>query len=383
MQNMTMLPADKSDFIGLSDLHYFYTGAEGPPLKVHRDASLRYVDSRARGEAGRESHELVLNNCRALLAATMGVPAQNVAILSNASEALHRITESIPWRAGSNVVTCDIEFPSVTLPLVQLRGQGIDVRVVPSSDWQVTTADVARSVDSRTQAIIVSHVSYMSGSRFDLAELASLARNVGALLIVDATQSLGVVPVDAHLADFVISSTYKWLLGPHGCGVVYVRDPELSPIQPNHVGWRSVQHMFAEDRFERYDLWPDARRWELGYPSFPSLYLLEASLKFLTRYEPPAIEAHVHELGDLLLEGAAELGMTLMTSRDVSRRAGNIAIRTPNPEKLAEDLATRNVLAWGGDDRIRFSIHLFNDLGDIDAALFALREFVPKGSEEQ
>lgn len=383
MRNMTIPQTDTLDFIGLSDLHYFYTGAEGPPLKAHRDAALRYVNNRARGETGRESHELVLNNCRALLAGIMGVPAQNVAILSNASEALHRITEGIPWRSGSNVVTCDIEFPSVTLPLVQLRERGIDVRVVSSHDWQVTTADIARSVDDKTQAIVVSHVSYMSGSRFDLEELASLAREVGALLIVDATQSLGVVPVEAHLADFVISSTYKWLLGPHGCGVVYVRDPESSPIQPRHVGWRSVQHMFADDRFERYDLWPDARRWELGYPSFPSLYLLEASLEYLTRYEPRAIETHVHELGDVLLEGAAELGMTLMTSQDSSRRAGNIAIRASSPERLAEDLAARKILAWGGDGRIRFSIHLFNDRGDIEAALSALRELVPKGSAGQ
>lgn len=378
MRNMTVLQTDKLDFIGLSDLHYFYTGAEGPPLTVHRDASLRYVDNRARGEAGRESHELVLNNCRALLAGIMDVPAENVAILSNASEALHRIIEGIKWKSGSNVVTCDIEFPSVTLPLVQLRDQGVEVRVVPSSDWQVTSADLAKSVDEKTQAIVVSHVSYMSGSRFDLEELASLARGVGALLIVDATQSLGVVPVEAQLADFVVSSTYKWLLGPHGCGVVYVRDPESSPIQPRHVGWRSVQLMFADDRFERYDLWSDARRWELGYPSFPSLYLLEASLRYITRYEPRAIEAHVHELGSVLLAGAANLDMTLMTSQDAARRAGNIAIRASEPEKLAEDLAARKILVWGGDGRIRFSIHLFNDRGDIDAALAALEELVPR-----
>ena len=379
MHDTTMPQADKLDFIGLEDLHYFYTGAEGPALKSQREASLRYVENKSLGEVGRANHERVLNHCRALIAEIMGVSSRHVAILSNASEALHRITEGILWKQGANVVTCDIEFPSVTLPLVQLREQGVEVRVVASHDWQVTTADIANSVDGNTQAIVVSHVSYMSGSRFDLEELSALARSVGAVLVVDATQSLGVVPVEAQLADFVVSSTYKWLLGPHGCGVVYIRDPESAGSQPRHVGWRSVQHIFADDRFERYDLWSDARRWELGYPSFPSLYLLEASLEYMSGYEPRDIEKHVHELGGLLLEGAAELGMTLMTPLDANWRAGNIAIRASSPEKLAQDLAARKVLAWGGDGRIRFSVHLFNDRSDIEAALQALRELVSKG----
>lgn len=370
--------ANKLDFVGLDDVHYFYTGAEGPPLEALKNAALRYIDNRALGEAGRSEHESVLSSCRTLLGNMMGVSSQNIAILSNASEALHRVTEGIPWNRGANVVTCDIEFPSVTLPLVQLREQGIEVRVVSSHDWLVTAADIARSVDDKTQAIFVSHVSYMSGSRFDLEALASLAREVGAVLVIDATQALGVIPVEARLADFVISSTHKWLLGPHGCGVLYVRDPESSPSQPRHVGWRSVQHMFADDRFDRYDLWSDARRWELGYPSFPSLYLLEASLKYINRYQPREIESHVHELGGLLLDGAAGLGMTLMTPRDPAQRAGNIAIQASSPEKLAKDLAARKILAWGGDGRIRFSIHLFNDRDDVETALSALQELVRK-----
>lgn len=370
------LPADKGDFLGLEDLHYFYTGAEAPSLITHRDASLSYLDNKSRGQLGRDRHDVIMNSCREQLALLMGVDADKVALVSNASEALHRLAESIPWRAGANVVSCDLEFPSVTLPLVSLRSAGVEMRVVENRKWLVTVADIAEHVDENTQAIVLSHVSYKSGSRFDIAELAKVARRVGALLIVDVTQSLGVVPVDAAEADYVVASTYKWLLGPHGLGVLYARDAVGSPAQPSHVGWRSVQDMFAADRFERLDLWPDARRWELGYPSFPSIYLLEKSLRYLNGFDPAAIEAHVHRLGTTLLEGAKRLGMVPMTPDEPSLRAGNIAILADEPIKLAEDLAERGVIAWGGDGRIRFSIHLFNDDDDITAALTRLRELV-------
>ena len=359
----------------MQDLHYFYTGAEGPALGIQGEAFQRYLANKSRGEYGRADHEVVMNSCREQLAVLMGVAAEKVAMVSNASEALHRIIESIDWSAGANVVTCDIEFPSVTLPLVSLKARGVDIRVVKNHDWQVTANDIAESVDDHTQAIVLSHVSYMSGSRFDITELAAIARRVGALLVIDATQSLGVVPVDASQADFVLASTYKWLLGAHGTGVLYVRDPEAATVLPEYVGWRSVQHMFAPDRFERYDLWQDARRWELGYPSFPSIYLLEASLRYLGGFQPAEIEAHVLELGGRILEGTRELGMKSMTPVEPSHRAGNIAIRATEPVRLAESLAARDVIAWGGDGRIRFSVHLFNDAEDVEAALVGLREF--------
>ncbi|WP_341953613.1 aminotransferase class V-fold PLP-dependent enzyme [Salinibacterium sp. TMP30] len=318
-----------------------------------------------------------MNSCRAQLAGLMGVNAQNIALVSSSSEALHRVVESIPWRTGGNVVSCDIEFPSVTLPLVSLKTRGVDVRIVANQEWRVSEDDIAASVDDNTQAIILSHVSYMSGSRFDLEKLSALARKVGALLIVDVTQSLGVVPVDATQADIVIASTYKWLLGAHGTGVVYIKDPESSLLQPEFVGWRSVQDMFAPDRFERFQLWPDARRWELGYPGFPSLYMLESSLQYLTQYSPESIEKHILQLGTVLLEGAIGHGMLNMTPLLPELRAGNIALRANEPVKLAQDLSEKGILAWGGDGRIRFSIHLFNDLSDVEAALLALTELVP------
>ncbi|HZK78353.1 MAG TPA: aminotransferase class V-fold PLP-dependent enzyme [Gemmatimonadaceae bacterium] len=371
------LPANKRDFAGIDGLHYFYSGAEGPALLSQRAASLSYIDHKSMGQPGRDHHDVVMDSCRAQLGMMMGVDASNIAIVSNASEALHRLAESIPWRGDANVVSCDLEFPSVTLPLVSLRSAGVELRIVENHNWVVTVDDIARQVDENTQAIVVSHVSYKSGSRFDIAALAKVAQSVEALLIVDATQSLGVVPVEARSADYVIASTYKWLLGSHGAAAMYARDPLGSPVVPSHVGWRSVQDMFAADRFERFDLWPDARRWELGYPSFPSIYLLEQSLLYINRFDPKAIETHVHRLGTTLLEGARGLGMVPMTPDEPSLRAGNIAIRADEPVKLAEDLAERGVIAWGGDGRIRFSIHLFNDDDDVTAALAGLRELVP------
>ncbi|WP_026876527.1 aminotransferase class V-fold PLP-dependent enzyme [Jiangella gansuensis] len=368
------LPATKDDFIGLKDVHYFYTGAEGPPLRAHATAQAAYLRNKAAGEEGRAAHEEVLVACRGHLAALLNGKPDEMALLSNASEALNRTVGAIPWTPGSNVVSSTLEFPSVVQPLLALRKRGVETRIVPHRSWQFDVEDIAAAVDDRTAAIVVSHVSYLSGHRLDLAALASVANDADALLIIDATQSLGVIPVDAMVADIVVASTYKWLLGPHGTGVVHCRDPQRIDLARTGVGWRSVPDLFTPDRFDRYDLWPGTRRFELGYPSFPSLYLLDASLRYLRRYPPEQIEAHVHRLGGRLIDGLAAAGYDVLTPTDTRQRAGTITAAASDGQKLAKALAERGVLAWGGDGRIRFSIHLFNDDADIDAALHHLEE---------
>lgn len=366
------LPAPQADFHGLNGRHYLYTGAEGPALRAHDDAIARYVRNKSAWEDGRHAHDGVMQSCRDQVAELIGGNPDNVALLSNASEALNRIIGSIQWAPGMNAVTTNLEFPSVVQPLLRLRSQGVEARVVQHRDWSLDVDDLARAIDDKTGVIVVSHVSYMSGLRLDLDALSRLAGESGVLLVVDATQSLGVIPVDATRADFVVSSTYKWMLGPHGVGVVYCSDPERLMSDPDAVGWRSVPDPFTSDRFERYELWPGARRLELGFPSFPSLYMLDASLRYLRSFSPPAVEKHVHALGSALGAGLASLGVKVVTPTRDAGRAGNITFLTRDGEIIARRLAEKGILAWGGDGRVRFSLHLFNDDHDVDATLRAL-----------
>ena len=120
--------------------------------------------------------------------------------------------------------------------------------------------------------------------------VAAAAHAAGALVLVDATQAFGVVPVSLAPADVLVASTFKWALAVHGAAVFAVAD-SAGDLEPAMVGWRGVRDLFAPDRFERYEPWPDARRFDEGMPAFGAEYVLEATLDLLDEVGPDAIEA--------------------------------------------------------------------------------------------
>lgn len=362
------------DIPALADRVWLYTGAEGPPLAVQATALQRYLDNRARADAGRESHAEVEQRVRRRLARMLGLPSEAIGLVSNASEAINLVVGSQRLAAGDNVVLNEMEYPSMVQPWLRMATSGVEVRIAPADGGDVASSAIVELIDERTKVVGVSHVSYVSGWRHDLTAISKAADAVGALMIVDATQSLGVVPVPADEVDVVISSSYKWLLGGHGLGVLAWNAGRRELPEPIAVGWRSVREIFTPDRMSRYDLHDDARRFELGLPSYPSIYSLDASLEWLTGFDPVAVEEHVLALGGRLVGELADRGWPVITSTQDERRAGNVTVLTDDGAGLAAMLAERGVHCWGGDGRLRFSVHLFNSDEDIDRLLVVLDE---------
>lgn len=367
----------KEAFIGIGDCTYLYTGAEAPILHAGRDALMTYASAKSRAAAGREEQLEMERRCRDQIARLLGAGPGDIAMLSSASEAINSIANGIDWQLGDNVVVNDIEYPSVVFPWLKQRPHGVEVRVVHHRGWRVETNDLIAAIDERTRVVAVSHVSFLSGFRHDLRVLSEAAHRVGALFVVDATQSLGVVPVDGKLCDFVVASSYKWMLGTHGAAVLYWNREAVPDFVPASVGWWSVESIFLSDRYRDYHLKSDAERFIVGYPCMPTIYVLEHSVSRLLQVGIDAIEAHVLALGQKLIAGLTDQGWTVMTSAAEHERAGNIAFVASEPEGLAATLAQDDVHVWGGDDRIRISIHLFNDEHDIERLLAALSPYAP------
>lgn len=366
-------PYFRDELRGLGEIRYFYTGAEGPALRSHDAAVTRYLDDKSLGETGRAHAEAELDRCRALTARMVGGEADRVAIMGNSSDALHRLTGSLEYRPGDNVVTTDLEFPSGVLSLLALRRRGVEVRIVPHENWMVRPDLLRRHVDERTRVVIASHVSYLSGTRIDAAAYRDIAHEAGAAFILDATQSLGVLQVRATDADAIVASTYKWLLGPHGTGLLYVGDLDRFAATDG-AGWRSVGNLFGSDRFERIDLLPGARRFELGYPSFPSVYLLAESLALITSVGGAELEEYALDLSDALIGELTGAGFGLLTPRGRADHGTNVSAMVDGDAAAAADRLLRaGIRAWGGDGRVRFSVHGFLTADDIGAAVSGLR----------
>ncbi|HEY8742187.1 MAG TPA: aminotransferase class V-fold PLP-dependent enzyme, partial [Chloroflexota bacterium] len=302
----------------------------------------------------------------------LDVPPSDLAFLPSASDSINAVCGLIDFRPGDNVVINDLEFPSVTLPWLRLRERGIDVRVVRHRHWEIGADALLAAVDHRTRLMALSHVSYVNGLRHDVEALSEPLRTAGVIFMVDATQSLGVLPVPASAADFVVSSTYKWLLGTHGLAVLYWNRSRRPDVQPAAIGWYSLADTFAADRYERYTLKPDAGRFETGYVNFPAIYALSRSVPYLLKAGIPRIAAHALALGDLLIKGLSDLGLEIISPADRRRRGASISFLHPRAAEIGRVLADCQVLVWAGDGRVRASTHLFNDQADIERFLDVL-----------
>jgi len=248
---------------------------------------------------------------------------------------------------------------------------GVEVRAV-GRDPVASVEDIRAAVDARTRLIAASHVSYLTGARLDLGDLREIADGVGARLVVDASHALGVVAVDGSCCDVVVSCAYKWMLGTHGIGVFYVNARRWPDLPPPWIGWHSIE---PEPDFRRRGaatVKSSAERFEIGNPSFISAYVLENGLAALMAAGILRIERHVQQLGGALRGMLVRLGLPVLTPEPPERRGGNICIASDRAEQLEAQLRARGVLTWGGDGRLRLSVHGYNDAADVERAVTAL-----------
>jgi cysteine desulfurase/selenocysteine lyase len=362
----------RQDFVGLDGLTYLYTAAECPMLAAVRGALDEYAANKSMAQAGRDRHFAALRRCRELAGHLLDVPGDDVAFAPSASFGLNAVVGSIDFQPGDNVVVNDLEFPAVVLPCLRLARRGVDVRLVRHVDWDITTEQILQRVDSGTRLVALSHVSYISGLRHDVATIGRALRGTKTLRLVDATQSIGVLPVPTADADFVVTSSYKWLLGIHGLGLLYWNRPRRPEIEPPMIGGPSLVDAYRPDRYEAYALKPDAGRFEVGYPNFPAIYALRESLGYLLAAGPERTAQHVQDLGDRMIAGLKALGLAVMTPAARARRGASVSFAHVAPERLGRGLAERDVHVWAGDGRVRASTHFFNDEGDVERYLEGL-----------
>jgi selenocysteine lyase/cysteine desulfurase len=369
--------APKGDFIGVEERVHLAAGGETPFLKSHVEALTRYALDKSAGLPGRHRQLAIHARARERAAGLLGVSKDEVAFLPSTSDGVNMVAQTIDFRPGDNVVVETIEFPSDVYPWLLQREHGVEVRFV-GTGFEVPPGVLEAAIDSRTRAVALSHVSYLTGVRHDLASIAEAAHAVGAIFIVDASHALGVVPVEARVADFVFSCCYKWQLGCTGIAIGFWNRKLQPDWAPKMAGWMSARPAGGEGELRRHTFTPrdDAMRMTLGNPSFPGAYVVDNGLNYLQEIGIERIEAHALELTGRLREGLSELGLEVLTPAEPVRRAGNVCIARTDGPRFAAALAERGVLVWEADGRVRYSAHLYNDGDDVERAIEASRHAV-------
>jgi selenocysteine lyase/cysteine desulfurase len=376
--SVSISPDIRELFPGTKTGVYLNNAAESLFMASHGQALARYAERKALGSAGRPGFEMVEEQCRELVAQLLAVRPRDIAFIASTSRGLDVAIKSIDWRVGDNIVVADTEFPTTAFAATHLAEYGMQRRLVRARAGILRMDDFAEQIDDRTRIVVASLVSYKTGFKIDLAALAELAHAHGALVFVDAVQAAGAIKIDAGSADFLCAGTYKWLLGAHGLAALYVNPSLGDRIRPPYVAYRGVEDLFAPDRFDRYTLLPDARRFEEGMANYPGLHVLENALTFLLAIGVERIAAHNAALADRLMAGLLELGIDPLTPRDRALRTSIVSFETPDAARITSELAAAGIGVWGRDGRVRVSPGLYNTANEIDVFLEHLARLVEK-----
>lgn len=228
----------RADFPYLDECVYLNTAAAGVSWKGQGAAAARFHDDvKHQGFNGMARWCEPADNARTSVARLLGVRTDDIPFVSSTTEGLNLTVSAIRWRPGDEIVVADDEFPSVLLACDGAERQGVIVRRVRISSERMREEALMNALTPATRMLAASHVHWATGTRLDLAAVASACGVKGALLIVDGVQALGAVPPDLGDADVYCASVFKWLLSGFGLAILVVRDrarTELTPAVRGH-----------------------------------------------------------------------------------------------------------------------------------------------------
>ena len=362
-----------------NDYVYLNSGGSGPPSYEVIEA-MRAADDLCSGPAylvgaGFYARQAEMRErARETAARLIGAAPQDVALTQNTTHGMNLGVASIDWYEGDEAVSTTTEHPGCLVPLHNLAERfGVKVTLVSPP---VTAEKIEAALTLRTRLVALSHVDWTSGEVFPLTEICALARERGALTLIDGAQSVGNISVDVPVsgADMYAFTGHKWVLGPEGMGALYVR-PGLDVYSTN-VGFLSLTDPSAFDANGGYELRADARRFEAstGNPALAAGFA--AAAEAVHEREEAGFEG-TRRRADLLLDLLSELPrVTLRSPRPARSGLVSFEVEGLVAKEVAERLLEqRFVLRYipGAHSYVRASTHLFNTAEELESLTKALR----------
>jgi selenocysteine lyase/cysteine desulfurase len=372
---MSLPNSIRARFPILERLVYLNSCSQGALSHAVRESYRRYLDDWDDRGSPWDYWVEKAEAARATFARLVGAEPDEVAVTTSLSAGVSALASGLDFGGPrSKVVLSDYEFPTIGQIWHAQEGRGARVvHVPPSGDGTIPLERFAQAIDDETLLVSITHVSYRTGSMLDVAEITSLAHERGALVLLDAYQTVGSLPVgvEALGVDFLAAGVLKYLLGSAGLAFFYCRRELVEQAWPTATGWFADREIFAMDHTD-YSPSPTARRFESGTPPIPSIYAGIAGMELMLEIGISETRAHVQGLNRRLLEGLDDLGARVVTPRDPERRGALVCVRSTDAPALVAALQRDGIVTSERDSSLRISPHCYNADEDVDAVLAAL-----------
>ncbi|MFC6758145.1 MULTISPECIES: aminotransferase class V-fold PLP-dependent enzyme [Haloarcula] len=369
-----LTPAElRADIPALQDGVYMNYGAHGPSPRYVVSAAQEFLAAHEfESPVGSDPYGMAFDaydDVRARVASFVGASGEEIALTESTTAGINAVADGLGLGAGDVVVRTDLEHPAGVLPWQRLEREGVEVRVVETTDGRLDR-EAYKTAVAGADVVCFSALTWTHGTRLPVAELVDIAHDAGAFALVDAVQVPGQLSVDVSAwgADAVAAAGHKWLLGLWGGGFLYVDSDAAEQLQPRTVGYRSVETPTADP----FAFKSGARRFEVGSANPAPHVALGEAIETVSAVGIERIESRIHRL-------AGRLGDQVPSERLLSPatpESGLVTIDVAAPAEIVERLASEGIVVRSLPDpsAVRASIHAVNTEQEVDQLADALAE---------
>jgi selenocysteine lyase/cysteine desulfurase len=316
-----------------------------------------------------------LEKVRGSIARLVNAGEDEIAVTTSVSAGVSALASGLRFGEGRDkVVLSNFEFPTIGQIWHAQERRGVRVEHVPAeADGTIPLERFEAAIDEQTALVAVTNVCFRNGSRLDVEAVTRLAHERGALVLVDAYQTVGSLPIDVRAigCDFLCAGVLKYLLGSAGLGFLFCRRELVQGIEPTATGWFADRDIFEMDIHD-YSPAPTARRFEAGTPPIPPIYAGIAGIELMQEIGIAETEAHVRELNAILHDGLEEHGARVVTPRAPDQSGALVCVHSTDVDALVTALAAEGIVTSSRDDNLRISAHCYNTAEDVRAVLDVL-----------
>jgi selenocysteine lyase/cysteine desulfurase len=347
-------------------LIYLNHAAVAPLCKPAADAMKHLADDSAQfGSLHYKEWMDTYEGLRLAAARLIGADRSEIALVKNTSEGIATVAIGLDWKPGDRIVGFQEEFPANYFPWKRLEEKGVNVTWLSVTDPLDKIEQAARGA----RLLAISFVQFLSGYRAPIQAIGEICHSNRCIYLVDAIQGLGAFPLDVRACriDALAADGHKWLLGPEGCGILYINQALQDRIEPVEFGWTNVAK-YADYASRDMALRRDAGRYECGTLNTIGCFGLRAAIEFLLEVGPGEIGPVVQNLGDRIAEGVRNKGYEVMGARTPETGAGIVTFRKPGIDaiELVHKLRLAGISVAPRAGWVRTSPHFYIPPADID-----------------